>query len=57
MAGDRVGFEGGLTRKSHTARELLLPGHPYTIGSVEEGRESEPVHAESVKQEAGRQLL
>ena len=53
MAGDRVGFEGSLTRKSHTARELLLHGHSYTIASVEEGRESEQVHADSGKQEPG----
>ena len=52
-AGDLVDFEGGLTRKSHTARELQLPGHPYTIGSVEEGRELEQVHADSGKQEGG----
>ena len=30
MAGGRVGFEGSLTRKSHTAWELLLHGHSYT---------------------------
>jgi len=53
MAGDRVGFEGSLTQKSHTARELLLPGHSYTIASVEEGRESEQVHADSGQQEPG----
>jgi len=53
MAGDRVGFEGGLTRNSHTARELLLHGHSYKIGSVEEGRVSEQVHADYNKQEAG----
>ena len=53
MAGGWVGFEGGLTRKSYTARELLLHAHSYMIGSVEGGRESEPVHADSGKQEAG----
>jgi len=47
-AGGRVGFEGGLIRKSHTARELLLHGHSYMIGSVEEGRVSD-----YNKQEAG----
>ena len=52
-AGGRVVFEGGLTRKSDTARELLLHGHSYTIASVEEGRESEQVHADSGKQEPG----
>jgi len=46
-------LEGGLTRKSYTVRELLLPGHPHMIGSVEEGRESEQVHADYGKQEAG----
>jgi len=53
IVGGRVGFEGGLTRKSHMARELLLHGHSYMIGSVEGGRESEQVHADSGKQEAG----
>jgi len=52
-AGGRVGFEGGLTRKSDTARELLLHGHSYMIRSVEEGRVSEQVHADYNKQEAG----
>ena len=57
MAGGRVGFEVGLTWKSYTARELLnghsYNGHSYMMGNVEEGRESEQVHADSGKQEAG----
>ena len=53
MAGGRVGFEGGLKWKPLMARELLLPRHPYTIGSVEEGRESEQVDTDYGKQEAG----
>jgi len=52
MAGGRVGFEGGLTWKSYMARELLN-GHSYMMGNVEEGRESEQVHADSGNQEAG----
>jgi len=52
MARGRVGFEGGLTWKSHTARELLN-GHSCMMGNVEEGRESEQVHADSGKQEGG----